>query len=505
MSQRMVMITLPEKEGLRAVDMLLSFSWISNLDVSRATRCVVCKSRTEIPTPSTVGRSLRRDRYSEDDKVEEKLFQVVKIQFKVRATHLGATVKALKAEGIGSVTGTVDVTDVRVSTEALPKQPKERKQFCRSLTDRLSTLELHDTIVSSSHMNTDHVACVVIASGIAAVGLVTDGTVDILASFFVSPLMTMVLGSCWGSCVGDGNLVLRSMRNLFIDAFVTIFVGVVMAIVLGVFFPHDPDGVSAEIHFGHYGTWNAVSVSTMEIMNRGPPPSNVCFASVVAAFSGIAVALGHTGGLPSALAGVALSTSLLPPLVNVGLMLGLAAFYPTVRTSRGDRLITVAAYSAMIYAVNVVAVFIFAFATLKFKRIGGRSLRAAKRDFAASSTFAWQRVSDPANEATVDETPTKDDLSTPLIGPNVVVSDDNDDAFRADHRDHRLASLAESVKKSFISPSSRTSAASAVSFPGSSHKKTRDFVDLDDVRSLDSDDQPDDYHAFSEQDTENNP
>ena len=536
MAQRLVTITLPEADALRVVDMLLSFSWISNLDVSTSTRCIVCKNTR----PSRLAESLRGQPSSSwaaaaarmdlerpllpNDEPMEKLLQVAKIQFKVRATHLGATVKALKSEGVGSLIGILDVSDVRVSTEALPVVERKQNRFCRSLTDRLSTLEMHETMVSASHLNADHVACVVIASCIAAVGLVTDGTVDILASFFVSPLMTMLLGACWGMCVGDYKLTKRAFRNLVYDAMLCIVMGYVVSLMLGIVFPHRPEGVTAPVHFGQHGVWNAVSVSTSEILNRGPPASNIVFSSIVASFSGVAVALGHTGGLPSALAGVALSTSLLPPLVNTGLMFGLAQFYPNVKTSRGDKLITVGCYSGMIYLVNITCVFIFAFFTLKFKRVGGVTLKAAKRDFAASkeATDNWQQnaaSTDAINDNNLESSITTT-LLAPLVGkqlgqisqeknvPTVNSSDDNDEHFRVDDSDHRLSSLSGPAYDSAVASANVPSGGplSSIGTGSQAVRRHRDFLDLDDVASLPS--EPDlcrysltgSNNAFSEED-----
>jgi uncharacterized membrane protein len=66
------------------------------------------------------------------------------------------------------------------------------------------------------------------------------------------------------------------------------------------------------------GLYSAISVNSGEILSRGPPRINILNAAVVAALSGVAVALGMSSGISSALAGVALSTSLLPPIVNCG-------------------------------------------------------------------------------------------------------------------------------------------------------------------------------------------
>lgn len=369
---RMVLVTVPEAEQRATMELILRLRWASSLEVAPARRilygCVV---------------------------------EVLRIQFKVRARYLGSTLKALKSEGIGARVGTVDVLDVRVSTEALPHDRPAKRGCCRSLTDRLSTVEIHETIAASSHLDADHVTRVTVASLIGGVGLMTDSTAVIFAAFFISPLMTMLLGIVWGCCVGDWPLARRSLRNLLYDTVLCVSLGFFGGFVLCLVLPRDPGAVSAPITDNGRGTWTIISVSTQQILSRGPPLSNIVVSAVVAALSGIAVALGHSGGSTSALAGVALSTSLLPPLVNVGLMLAIAMFYPSVKTSRGDALVKVAGYSAMIYVANVAMVISFCFITLKVKRIGGRTLKAAKRDFAASSPDAvWRPHSSSIDSAT---------------------------------------------------------------------------------------------------------
>ena len=80
--------------------------------------------------------------------------------------------------------------------------------------------------------------------------------------------------------------------------------------------------------------------------------SNLVLSAFVATFSGVALALGYSGGISSALAGVAVSTALLPPLVNAGLMTALSVAYPTARSQRGDTLLLIAYNSLAIYVVT---------------------------------------------------------------------------------------------------------------------------------------------------------
>merc|ERR1712166_413588 len=130
------------------------------------------------------------------------------------------------------------------------------------------------------------------------------------------------------------------------------------------------------------GLYYAISINSVQITSRGPPMAASIFSSmVIAVFSGVAIALGFASGISSALSGVALSASLLPPIVNTGLMLVLGWGYPEVEcgpnTAHMYPLHHVAAVSIALYLVNVGCVVLFSYLTFKFKRIGGKSLREA--------------------------------------------------------------------------------------------------------------------------------
>ena len=76
-------------------------------------------------------------------------------------------------------------------------------------------------------------------------------------------------------------------------------------------------------------------------------------ALIVGSISGVAIALGQSSGITSALSGVTLSASLLPPVVNCGLMLVFAVVYPELRTEDGYTLVKVGLTSLGLYACNV--------------------------------------------------------------------------------------------------------------------------------------------------------
>ena len=384
MPERLVRLTVPEKFGDVSVDEVMRLEWVSHVDEWCGSRVLARPvDEADLDVVASPGQPRKKT-----VRVAVRL-----CSFKVRDMHLSSTLKALRHVGVGDTFGAIDVLDVRTTTERAVKAPRRRGGGCPSLGDRLSTLEIHATIEASSHLTADHVCCVVLASFLAAIGLLCDSSSIVLAAFFISPLMTMLLGVTWGTCVGETTLTRRALRNMVLDATICWFVGAFVGVAIGACLPHSPAGLTSFMHDGGHGkAWGAISVNSSEILSRGPPVSNLVVSAFVATFSGVALALGYSGGISSALAGVAVSTALLPPLVNVGLMMALAVFYPAVHTDRGTPLVVVASNSFAIYVVNVFLVCALSFITLKFKRVGGRSLSNIQQVFAPtprSSVHAW--------------------------------------------------------------------------------------------------------------------
>mmetsp|Transcript_51314 Transcript_51314/g.109088 ORF Transcript_51314/g.109088 Transcript_51314/m.109088 type:complete len:714 (+) Transcript_51314:16-2157(+) len=301
------------------------------------------------------------------------------MQFKVIPTCLNRVIKTLQANDFN----TFDVTEVMLTTEYVP-QPRQRTkgwlQYFRAISarDRLSTLEIHTAIVSASHLTFDHILLVVIACIVAAIGLLANSAVMILASFFVSPLMTMVMASTWGMVIGDRALVLRGLRNTVIGGIVGFSVSFVLGICLG-FFGDLSDMESAAGH-GH-GLWVLFSVNSQEIISRGPPAApNLCTNAIIAAISGVLIALGTANGISGALAGVTLAASFLPPLVNCGLTFGLGLTHPHLETNnQHERLLAIFPISGLLYLQTCLIMPPFAYLTFKAKRIGGRFLSLNRR------------------------------------------------------------------------------------------------------------------------------
>jgi uncharacterized hydrophobic protein (TIGR00271 family) len=137
-----------------------------------------------------------------------------------------------------------------------------------------------------------------LATVIAAVGLIADSTASIIGAMIIAPLMGPIVGIALGIVTGSPP---RAMRSLLVASY-----GIALAILVSV----------------AIGSWLATPTLTVtpQIVARTAP---TILDLVIALASGAAGAYGASNRKVSdALAGVAISISLVPPLATVGLLLG---------------------------------------------------------------------------------------------------------------------------------------------------------------------------------------
>lgn len=219
------------------------------------------------------------------------------VQFKVRPSSLAGIVQELRTAGYDDF----DIVDLKATTGSMVQPqssfPGDNRnswggRMVQPMRERQSALEIHAGIVANSYFNFDHGMFIVMASGLAAVGLLTDSEIQILASFFISPLMDMIIAASWGAIIGDRKLFFRGLKNVFLGAFLTWLCGVIVGALLSLY-PNEegltstPEG-DPDVPFFYY----AVSVNTAAISQRGPPASaNLLTTVVIGVFSGCAIAL----------------------------------------------------------------------------------------------------------------------------------------------------------------------------------------------------------------------
>eukprot|EP00808_Paulinella_micropora_P018067 g22932.t1 len=218
------------------------------------------------------------------------------LQFKVHEQKVGFVFTKLGELGVGTNFGTIDVLHVVVSKPRLPKRHRKRKY---KVDDRATVEEIFELADSNTHLTFDFLILIAIAGLIASVGLVTDSGVLVVAAMLVSPLMGPIVGLTLGWKLHDREMFWKGMRNELIGMAVTFTVGMLTGLFVWMF-------------------WGTEEILTDEMAARGEW-YNLVAGVFVAIPSGMGVAVGLTAGSFASLVGVAISASLLPPIVNSGI------------------------------------------------------------------------------------------------------------------------------------------------------------------------------------------
>lgn len=145
---------------------------------------------------------------------------------------------------------------------------------------------------------------VILASFISASGFITNNSVIIVASMLISPIMSPIIGIAFGIIINDKLLVKKSIISELGGIFICLIVGIIFGI--------------SNSQFS-----NMLDIPGSEMLMRSTEKGFV-FATIIAIASGIAGSLSLIMKNVSSIVGVAISASLLPPIVNTGILLGLS-------------------------------------------------------------------------------------------------------------------------------------------------------------------------------------
>ncbi|XP_018336185.1 uncharacterized protein LOC108744740 [Agrilus planipennis] len=204
--------------------------------------------------------------------------------------------------------------EYNISNVDLKQQAKEKdtgwSRFLTSIRARLTVAQLVESIKSDALLTFDFVCLLIIATVLCAIGLVENSNVYLLSSMLISPMMGPVMAATFGTVIRDSQLQKIGVNNALIGLGLATFVGFCYGTVICLF-------------CNKYGEndW-----PTFEMTSRGEIRT-LWVGCLIALLSGAAVALGILGDNVASLVGVAISTSLMPPAVNAGLLWSLASLY----------------------------------------------------------------------------------------------------------------------------------------------------------------------------------
>ena len=179
--------------------------------------------------------------------------------------------------------------------QAPPERAQEAGKKEEAEKARISREELYQGIEESIKLSWVYVLLVILSSVVAAIGIERSNVAIIIGAMVIAPLLGPNVALSLAATLGDVQLALRSLKTNFAG----VFVGLLVAVLLGIFFSVTPD--------------------ISEVASR----TRVGLEDIVLALAaGSAGTLSFTTGLSSALIGVMVAVSLLPPLITCGMLLG---------------------------------------------------------------------------------------------------------------------------------------------------------------------------------------
>ncbi len=228
----------------------------------------------------------------EEDKPRNHL--VVKLLTKVEDTGtITDTLSKLfgTAAGFRIIIQTVEATIPPVEAPEEPPAKIGRLSVSRE--------ELYNDVVEAAKLNYVFAALMVISALIAAYGFLKDSTAIIIGSMVIAPLLAPNVAISLGSVLADFKLIRLGLATQLAGLLLVLFLSTVFGAVTNI----NPN--LANIHQRIYADYTDI---------------------IVAFLSGTAGILSFTTGSSTALIGVMVSISLLPPLVATGLLMGAGYF-----------------------------------------------------------------------------------------------------------------------------------------------------------------------------------
>ncbi|KAL4711999.1 hypothetical protein ACJJTC_003666 [Scirpophaga incertulas] len=187
---------------------------------------------------------------------------------------------------------------------------KRWRNFVESIRSKLTVKQVVDGVRAGGELSFDYLTLIITADSLAALGLVENNASNIVAAMLVSPLMGPVMSITFGTVIADSSLVRSGFESLVLGMLFSLIFGFIFGLLLG----------STEMPWG-FGDW-----PTEEMKSRGNVRS-LWMGVLWALTSGTGVALALLQGSAGPLIGIAISASLLPPVVNCGLFWALACIW----------------------------------------------------------------------------------------------------------------------------------------------------------------------------------
>lgn len=179
--------------------------------------------------------------------------------------------------------------------EKTEKEEKEEKAKKEKTPKRISIEELYQKMTGLSVLNKKFIVMTIVASFVAAIGLLKDDVAIIIGSMVIAPLLGPNMSLSLATTLADVKLAKRAVKTNLTGFILALSISIVM----GIFMTVNPE--------------------TPQIASRSDVSHFYIFLALA---SGVAGAYSFTAGVAEAFVGVMVAVALLPPLVAAGLLFG---------------------------------------------------------------------------------------------------------------------------------------------------------------------------------------
>jgi len=203
------------------------------------------------------------------------------------------TEKFSSAEGFRITLFSVEAT--LPQPEVNEDEEKEHEESEEQVVGRISREELYADVTSGSELSWVYLGMIILSTLVAGVGLVRDDVAVIIGAMVIAPLLGPNVSMALSVTLGDLDLGWRSLKANAAGLFSSLAVAFVMGLLMH------------------------VNLESQQLITR----TTVSLGDItIALAAGSAGVLAFTRGVPATIVGVMVAVALLPPLVNIGLLLG---------------------------------------------------------------------------------------------------------------------------------------------------------------------------------------
>jgi len=192
---------------------------------------------------------------------------------------------------------------VEAKEQQLTKEQQEEEKTKEKERKKAAMMSTREEILAQVEkdalLDNNFILLVILSAIVAAIGLLENNLAVIVGAMVIAPLLGPNIAFSLGASLGEKELVLESLKSIFVG----IIVAILFSIGIGLVWPGNFDSI--------------------ELMSR----TDVAYSgTAIALASGAAASLSLVSGTSSVLVGVMVAVALMPPAVTIGLMLSIGSY-----------------------------------------------------------------------------------------------------------------------------------------------------------------------------------